>query len=172
VFQLLRENIVLRLHSLEANFHTSDPPWVFIEEFKNQQRHKDGPHFTTFYSGFTLLETLTFRPRSIVDWEYGIRTAWPFRRPSQSSRSHVTSCTAGLHTRRHTAVLYLHPSLRPVRIYLLSSMPAVLSLIKNSSIQVPRWNQSRIENVENERTIRHWSAFGSLCSGPSRDRHA
>lgn len=67
--------MVIRLHALEENFHTFDPPWVFIEELKSQQRHQDGPYITALYSSFTSLETLTFRPRRIVDWEFGIRTA-------------------------------------------------------------------------------------------------
>ena len=67
--------MVIQLHTLEENFHNFDSPCVFVEEFKSQRRHQDGPHITALYSGFTSLETLTFRPRRIVDWEFGIRTA-------------------------------------------------------------------------------------------------
>jgi hypothetical protein len=67
--------MIIRLRTLEENFHTFDPPRFFIEKFKSQPRHQDGPHITALYSGLTSLETLTFRPRRIVDWEFGIRTA-------------------------------------------------------------------------------------------------
>jgi hypothetical protein len=58
-----------------------------------------GPHITAFHSSLTSLETLTFEPRSVVDWEFGIRTAWPFHRPPRYSRSQVTSDTTVVPTR-------------------------------------------------------------------------